>query len=84
MPNLFEQIELNEKKFSINGYDGIYGDKYKIISGNIPVMLSAPHAVIYDFVKWSTNVYHMAYTNKFSADELTFMQKNITLQATVK
>lgn len=45
MSDFFEQIKLNEKLFSTNGYDGIVGDNYKIISGNIPVMLSAPHAV---------------------------------------
>ena len=45
MQNLFEQIELNEKKFSINNYDGAGDENYKIIEGTIPVMLSAPHAV---------------------------------------
>ena len=45
MPNLFEQIELNEKIFSINNYDGAEGENYKIIEGTVPVMLSAPHAV---------------------------------------
>ena len=45
MSDFFEQIKLNEKLFSTKGYDGIAGDNYKIISGNIPVMLSAPHAV---------------------------------------
>lgn len=45
MPNLFEQIELNEKIFSINNYDGAEGENYKIIEGTVPIMLSAPHAV---------------------------------------
>lgn len=44
MPNLFEQVELNEKLFSVNNYDGAPGESYKIITGNVPIMLSAPHA----------------------------------------
>lgn len=45
MPNLLKQIELYEKNFSVNNYDGTLSDSYKIIYGKIPIMLSAPHAV---------------------------------------
>ena len=45
MYDVIEQILENERKFSINDYDGIEGENYKIIQGSIPVMLSAPHAV---------------------------------------
>ncbi|MBQ9035439.1 MAG: hypothetical protein IJ099_05710 [Alphaproteobacteria bacterium] len=44
MPDLFEQIEINEKIFSANNYDAYGDENYKIIEGTIPVMLSAPHA----------------------------------------
>ena len=45
MTNIFEQIATNEKIFSANNYDGNVGENYKIIRGNIPIMLSAPHSV---------------------------------------
>lgn len=45
MTDVIEQIEEIEKSFSVNGYDGEGRDNYKIIGGNIPVILSAPHAV---------------------------------------
>ena len=42
---MFEQIEKNERIFSVNNYDGISGDNYKVVKGSIPIMLSAPHSV---------------------------------------
>lgn len=45
MADCFKQIRINEEKFSINDYDGAGAENYKIICGNIPIMLSAPHAV---------------------------------------
>lgn len=45
MTTVFEQIAKNEKIFSANNYDGNAKENYKIIRGNIPIMLSAPHAV---------------------------------------
>lgn len=45
MISIFEQIAENEKIFSANNYDGNVGENYKIIRGNIPIMLSAPHSV---------------------------------------
>ena len=42
---MFEQIKENEKIFNVNNYDGIYGNNYIVIKGNIPIMLSVPHAV---------------------------------------
>ena len=45
MPDLFEKIEVNEKIFSARDYDGCGDENYKIVTGSIPVMLSAPHAV---------------------------------------
>lgn len=45
MSDLIKQIELNEKIFCINDYNGSGKENYKIVAGNIPIMLSAPHAV---------------------------------------
>ena len=45
MTTISTQIAKNEKIFSANNYDGNMGENYKIIRGNIPIMLSAPHSV---------------------------------------
>ena len=45
MTTIFEQIAENEKIFSADNYNGNARENYKIIRGNIPIMLSAPHAV---------------------------------------
>ena len=45
MMTVFEQVMENEKIFSVNNYDGDAKENYKIISGNIPIMLSAPHSI---------------------------------------